>query len=83
MNRHDAETDAPRCGLCGKKGELIKTECCGQWICDDEVDYVPFSYDRNSCSRNHRCYTLPSKIFRDFHLNRFTISFIPPFLLLI
>jgi hypothetical protein len=25
----------PRCGLCGGK-KLTKTECCGQWICDDE-----------------------------------------------
>ncbi|MFO7651155.1 MAG: hypothetical protein R6X13_07465 [bacterium] len=48
----------PRCGLCGKTGKLTRTECCGQWICDDEDQYVLFSYDRNSCSRNHRRYTL-------------------------
>lgn len=47
-----------RCGLCGKTGKLTKTECCNQWICDDEDQYVMFSYARNSCYRNHRRYTL-------------------------
>jgi hypothetical protein len=51
-------TPKHRCGLCGKTGKLTKTECCGNWICDDEDKYVPFSYARNSCSRNHRNYTL-------------------------
>ena len=50
--------DRPRCGLCGSTTNLTKTECCGQWICDDEDQYVPFSYARNSCYRNHRRYTL-------------------------
>lgn len=50
--------DKPRCGLCGKTKKLTRTECCGQWICDDEDNYVLFSYARNSCSRNHRRYTL-------------------------
>ncbi|MBW6521646.1 MAG: hypothetical protein K0A99_11680 [Desulfoarculaceae bacterium] len=48
----------PRCGLCGKTEKLIKTECCGNWICDDEDSYELFSYARNSCSRNHRRHTL-------------------------
>ncbi len=48
----------PVCGLCGSKGKLTKTECCGQWICDDEDQYVPFTYARNSCHRNHSRYTL-------------------------
>jgi hypothetical protein len=50
--------DTPRCGLCGKTGNLTKTECCDQWICDDESQYVLFSYARNSCYRNHRRFTL-------------------------
>lgn len=54
----------PRCGLCGKTANLTKTECCGQWICDDEDKYVLFSYRRNSCHRNHSRYTLCS-----FHHN--------------
>lgn len=49
---------AHRCGLCGKTGPLVRTECCGNWICDDEGKYVPFSYKRNSCSRNHDRFTL-------------------------
>ena len=51
-------TDKPRCGLCGKARNLTKTDCCDQWICDDEHKYVIFSFARNSCSRNHRRYTL-------------------------
>jgi len=47
-----------RCGLCGKTGRLIKTDCCGNWICDDEHKYVLFSFARNSCHRNHSRYTL-------------------------
>jgi len=47
-----------KCGLCGKRKNLIKTPCCGQWICDDEDQYRMFSYADNSCSRNHSRYTL-------------------------
>jgi hypothetical protein len=50
--------NVPRCGLCGKTGKLTKTECCDQWICDDEDQYVIFSYARSSCYRNHSRYTL-------------------------
>jgi hypothetical protein len=53
-----ADADKPRCGLCGKTRNLTRTECCGNWICDDEHKYVLFSYARNSCHRNHRHYTL-------------------------
>ena len=47
-----------KCGLCGKTTKLVKTECCDQWICDDEDKYVMFSYAQSSCHRNHRRYTL-------------------------
>ena len=47
-----------RCGLCGKTGRLARTECCGNWICDDEDEYALFSYARNSCHRNHSRFTL-------------------------
>ncbi|MBI4211904.1 MAG: hypothetical protein HY540_04620, partial [Deltaproteobacteria bacterium] len=46
------------CGLCGQSKKLIQTDCCGEWICDDEDKYILFSYARNSCHRNHRRYTL-------------------------
>jgi DNA-directed RNA polymerase subunit RPC12/RpoP len=52
------KSDEPRCGLCGKTENLTKTECCDNWICDDEHEYVLFSFSRNSCSRNHSRYTL-------------------------
>ena len=58
---------SPRCGLCGKRKNLIKTDCCGQWICDDEHKYVAFSYARNSCNRNHRRYTLCGYHFANEH----------------
>ena len=48
----------PQCGLRGATTNLTKTECCGNWICDDEDQYVLFSYARNSCYRNHDRYTL-------------------------
>ncbi len=48
----------PRCRLCGKTSQLTKTECCDNWICNDEYKYVVYSYARNSCLRNHWRYTL-------------------------
>ena len=47
-----------RCGLCGERKSLTKTECCANWICDDESEYRLFSHANNSCSRNHRRQTL-------------------------
>ena len=46
------------CGICGKSdGPLMRTECCGNWICDNEDEYVMFSYSRQQCARSHRRYT--------------------------
>lgn len=28
-----------QCGLCGGTNNLIKTNCCDNWICDDEDQY--------------------------------------------
>src|SRR5208337_2991526 len=59
-----------RCGLCGKKGNLTRTECCGQWICDDEHKYKLFSYATNSCHRNHNRKTLCAYHFNEGHTGR-------------
>lgn len=53
-----SKKSSKRCGLCGATTRLKRTECCGQWICNDEDQYVLFSYARNSCSRSHRRFTL-------------------------
>ena len=58
---------APRCGLCGATKNLTKTECCGEWICDDEHKYRLFSYARNSCYRNHDRFTLCGSHFTEEH----------------
>ena len=60
----------PRCGLCGKTRKLTRTDCCGQWICDDEDNYVLFSYAHNSCHRNHGRYTLCSYHFNEGHFGQ-------------
>jgi hypothetical protein len=70
LNRVKQPSTRPRCGLCGKTGRLTKTECCGQWICDDEDRYVMFSYARNSCHRNHSRYTLCSYHYNEGHSGR-------------
>jgi len=54
----EQKTSKPKCGLCGKTKILYRTDCCGNWICDDEHKYVIFSYARNSCDRNHRRHTI-------------------------
>ena len=61
------ESLTPKCGLCGNTGNLTKTECCGEWICDDEDEYVMFSFARNSCHRNHRRQTLCAFHFDNGH----------------
>ena len=47
-----------QCGLCGATQNLTRTYCCDQWICDDQNQYVMFSFAHNSCSRNHGRRTL-------------------------
>nr|XP_018901310.1 PREDICTED: uncharacterized protein LOC109033235 [Bemisia tabaci] len=48
----------PCCGLCSKSRNLVKTDCCNTWICDDEYKYKLGSFLRVSCIRNHRKYTI-------------------------
>jgi len=56
--KNDKTISEKKCFICGKRTKLTKTECCNQWICNDEDKYVLFSYAQNSCHRNHRRYTL-------------------------
>ncbi|MBI4673309.1 MAG: hypothetical protein HY741_16785 [Chloroflexi bacterium] len=66
-----AQQDKPRCGLCGStRKRLTRTPCCHHWICDDEENYVLFSFARNSCHRNHGRYTLCSSHFNEGHKGR-------------
>jgi len=62
-----AQVGTKSCGLCSKTSNLTKTPCCDNWICDDEENYVMFSYARNSCHRNHDRYTLCSYHFNEGH----------------
>jgi hypothetical protein len=48
----------------------MRTSCCGNWICDDEEDYVLFSFARNSCHRNHDRYTLCSSHYHEGHAGK-------------
>lgn len=53
------QSSMPPCGLCGKTTKSrSKTDCCGNWVCGDESEYVLFSYSRDICSRNHSRFTL-------------------------
>lgn len=67
QNTRKKTADRPSCGLCGATENLIKTECCNHWICDDEHTYVMFSYSRDSCSRNHDRYTVCGYHFNEGH----------------
>ncbi len=70
FDRRPEQAARNRCGLCGKTGRLTKTECCDHWICDDEASYVPFSFARNSCYRNHARQTLCAYHFNEEHPGR-------------
>ena len=56
--RLDEFGEEKKCFICGATSNLVRTPCCGKWICNDEDQYVLFSYARNSCFRNHQRYTL-------------------------
>jgi len=59
--------ETPRCGLCGKTKNLTRTECCGNWICNDEHKHTPFSIGQDSCYRGHNRYTLCAYHFNEGH----------------
>ena len=65
----------PKCGLCGFEGsrsiKIVKTECCGNWICQDMETYELMSYKLNSCHRNHDRYTMCGFHFHEKHKDKF------------
>ena len=68
IKKTKVKTKIPPCGLCGKtRKSRYKTECCGNWICGDESEYVMFSYSRDICSRNHRRFTLCGSHYAEEH----------------
>ena len=51
------------CGVGETRGKIIRTKCCGKWVCDNnaiEGQYTTaagglYSYEREGqCARNHR-----------------------------
>jgi len=46
-----------RCGLCGARENLVRTECCNNILCDESDNYELFSYSRAFCARSHQRYT--------------------------
>lgn len=40
------------CGICGATRKLMKSECCDNWICNDEHKY------KESCKRSHQKYSI-------------------------
>jgi hypothetical protein len=47
------------CGLCGKQGPVVQTECCGHFLCEPpENEYDTKLPILDNCSRNHDKYTL-------------------------
>jgi hypothetical protein len=49
-----------KCFICGAGQDEVKlgfTECCNASVCDNEEEYVMFSYSRDLCKRSHSRYT--------------------------
>jgi hypothetical protein len=60
--------DGYTCGLCGKARDLIKTQCCQKWICNDLKSFSDFA--RDSCFRNHHRFTLCSYHYSEGHQDK-------------
>lgn len=63
----DENGEEKKCFICGATSHLVRTPCCGKWICDDADQYVMFSYARNSCYRNHSRFTLCGAHYAEGH----------------
>jgi hypothetical protein len=59
---------AVSCGLCGQSTkELRRTQCCGEWMCEEEAESVLFSDADNSCHRNQDRETLCASHYHEGH----------------
>jgi hypothetical protein len=45
----------------------MQTECCSNWICNDQHMYKVNSFIKNSCARNHDRYTLCGSHYQNEH----------------
>lgn len=45
-----------KCGICGGTKNLLKTECCKNWICDLDIEIS--SSHRKRCYKKHSRFTL-------------------------
>lgn len=54
--KDNSQNSGTFCGLCySTRGPFVKTECCGNWVCDTEDNYEMGTYEREGqCVRNHR-----------------------------
>lgn len=60
--------NAPKCGICGNTKNLVKTECCGKWICD--LDAMTSGGRRKPCYEKHSRFTLCGFHFNEGHFGR-------------
>jgi hypothetical protein len=59
MSKELSKKTPKQCGICGSTTErLMRTGCCGNWVCDNEHKYEMMSYSRAFCGRSHARYTI-------------------------
>ena len=67
-NTKSTKSLSKKCGLCGKKKNLIKTECCGNWICDPAAGEKGMVFlKKSSCWVKHQRSTLCAYHFNEGH----------------
>ncbi len=56
-----------KCELCDEEENLILTDCCKNWVCNDEDQLATFSISINQCYQNHFKNTLCGFHYREGH----------------
>jgi len=59
----DDKRNIRKCGICGKSRSLVKTECCGRWICD-------LGFGGKNCYEKHSRFTLCGSHHNEGHAGR-------------